>query len=194
VANPGAAWKVKEADGGYALFRISALTVAGTSAESITVEYRHQDSGGSLGDIETVDADLSSGAAYVDLGTGGTVSDSGCDWDVVLEPTFVIDFNDGCDAGSFPLDATEDFTALTTADDAPEYGGFLSVLSGAFPGTIDDASGVFWYNIEGNNRLWPTYNVFLVRVGTAVYKVQVTDYYNATGEGGHPTVRFQQIQ
>ena len=59
---------------------------------------------------------------------------------------------------------------------------------------VDDASGVFWYNIEGNNRLWPTFNVFLVEIGTAVYKVQVTDYYSATGASGFPTVRFEQLR
>jgi hypothetical protein len=194
VANPGAAWKVREADGGYALFRISELVMAGLAPSSITVEYRHQDSGGTLGSIGTVEVDLTGGSGYVDLGTGSVVTDNACDWDLVLTPMFVIAFNDGCDAGTFPLDATEDFTTITNADDAPEYGGFLSVLSGAFPSTIDDAGGIFWYDIEGNNRLWPTYNVFLVRVGADVYKVQVVDYYSATGEAGHPTVRFEQIQ
>ena len=106
----------------------------------------------------------------------------------------MIEFNDACGAGTFPLDPAEDFNALTSADDAPEYGGFLSTISGAFPGTIDDAGGVFRYNIEGNQRMWPTHNVFLVRAGSSVYKVQVVDYYSATGDSGFPTLRFEQIQ
>ena len=89
---------------------------------------------------------------------------------------------------------TEDFTALTTADDAPEYGAFLSVISGAIPNTIDSADGLFWYNLEENQWLWPTFNVFLVRKGGDVYKVQVTDYYSSTGASGFPTVRYEQIQ
>jgi hypothetical protein len=195
VANPGAAWKVRESGGGYALFRVSAMTLTPAMAlDSVTIEYRHHDAGADLGALGSLDVEVEAGPAYVDLASGAVVTESGCNWDLVVTPAFEIDFNDACDAGTFPLDPLEDFTTLTAADDAPEYGGFLSVLSGAIPGTTGDASGVFWYNIEGNNRLWPTYNVFLVQVGTAVYKVQVTDYYNSTGASGYPTVRFEQLR
>jgi len=194
VANSGAAWKLKEADGGFAAFRISELVMAGNALESVTVEYRRHDAGGSLGSAQTVEVDVSMGPGSVDLESGTVVTPSGCDWDLSVAPSFSIELNDGCDAGTFPLDASEDFTAITQADDAPEYGGFLSVISGAVPSTVDDAGGAFWYNIEGNNRLWPTFNVFLVRVGTDVYKVQIIDYYNDSGESGHPTVRFEQLR
>ena len=194
VANPGAAWKVQEADGGFSVFRVSELVMAGMTPSSITLEYRHQDAGGALGAIETVMVDLTMGPGWVDFASGATVAPVACGWDVTVTPFFTIEFNDACGAGTFPLDPTEDFTAMTTADDAPEYGAFLSAISGAFPGTIDDATGVFWYNIEGNQRMWPTHNVFLVRVDGAVYKVQIVDYYNATGDSGFPTVRFEQIQ
>ena len=68
------------------------------------------------------------------------------------------------------------------------------MISGAFPSTVDDASGVFWYNIRENSRMWPTYNVFLVRVDDQVYKVQITNYYDAAGASGHPTVRFLRLR
>ena len=194
VANPGAAWKVQEADGGFSLFRISELVMGGQTPSSITVEYRHQDAGGALGAANTVVVDLTMGPGFVDLSSGSVVAPIACDWDVTLTPFFTIEFNDGCGAGTFPLDPTEDFNALTAADDAPEYGAFLSAISGAFPGTIEGAGGVFWYNIEGNQRLWPTHNVFLVRVDAAIYKVQIVDYYSATGDSGFPTLRFEQIQ
>jgi len=194
VANPGAAWKVQEADGGFSLFRISDLVMGGQTPTSITVEYRHQDAEGTLGAAGTVVVDLTMGPGFVDLGSGSVVAPTACDWDLSLSPFFTIEFNDACGAGTFPLDPTDDFNALTTANDAPEYAGFLSAISGAFPGSIEGAGGVFWYNIEGNQRLWPTHNVFLVRVDAAIYKVQVVDYYSATGESGFPTLRFEQIQ
>lgn len=194
VANTGAAWKVRESNGGSSLLRVASLDMMGQAPLGVTLEYRHQDSGGTLGAVSTVDIDFAQGPGFVALAAGATVQPAGCNWDVSVSPSFSIDFNDDCGAGTFPLDATEDFTSLEQADDAPEYGGFLSVISGAIPSSVDDAGGVFWYNIEGNNRLWPTFNVFLVRVGTAVYKVQVIDYYNATGDSGFPTVRFQQLQ
>ena len=193
VANPGAAWRVREADGGYALFRIADLQLEGESLLSAVVEYRHQDADGTLGALSTATVDYTRGPNHLDFSSGSIVAPDGCNWDVVLTPFFTIDFNVDCDAGTFPVDPIEDFTALTTADDAPEYGPFLSVISGAIPNTTNSPEGLFWYGIEGT-RMWPTLNVFLVRDGEDVYKIQVTDYYNATGESGFPTVRYEQIR
>jgi hypothetical protein len=195
VANPGAAWRVQEAeDGSYSLFRIAVLEMAGNAPLSATVEYRHQPSGGTLGALSSVVVDYTSGPGHVDFSSGAVVAPDGCNWDVVLTPMFGIEFNAACDAGTFPVDGTEDFTGLTRADDAPEYAPFLSTISGAIPNTIDTPEGLFWYNLEENQRMWPTLNVFLVRDGEDVYKIQVTDYYNATGESGFPTVRYEQIR
>lgn len=194
VANPGAAWKIQEAEGGYAVFRISDLVMDGQAAETVTVEYRRAEAGGTLGDAATIDVDVTQGPGFVDLSSGATVAPAGCGWDLSIAPSFMIEVNSDCDAGTFPIDPTEDFMAITTGEDAPEYGAFLSAISGAIPGTVDDASGVFWYNIEGNNRMWPTFNVFLIRSGSAVYKVQVTDYYDVGGESGHVSFRFEQLQ
>ncbi len=197
VANTGAAWKVKEADGGSAIFRVSDMAIAGELLGSIQLEYRRHGAGGTLGAIQQVDVAFPPGPpapVFIDLETGTTVTPGGCNWDVSVAPFFVIDFNAGCSGGTFPLDATEDFTAITKADDAPKYAGFLSVISGAVPSSIEGAGGVFWYGIESANRLSPTFNVFLIEVGDAVYKFQVLDYYNASGESGHPTVRFEQLR
>jgi hypothetical protein len=195
VANPAAVWKVRESDGGYAVFRVSVLTMSGDDPQSVSIEYRHQaDAAGTLGSLGTVTADLTTGAKSIDFGTGAAVTPSGCNWDISVTPEFTIDFNGDCDAGSFPLDTSESFNGLTTASGAPEYGEFLAVLSGAFPATIGDATGLFWYSIAGDNRLSPTYNVFLVRVGTDVYKVQVLSYYSTTGVSGFPTFRFELLE
>ena len=42
--------------------------------------------------------------------------------------------------------------------------------------------------------MWPTYNVFLVRAGEEVYKVQIFDYYGANGQSGFPSVRFRRLR
>ena len=55
-------------------------------------------------------------------------------------------------------------------------------------------SGVFLYNLAGDNRLSPTFNIFLVKVGSSVYKLQVVSYYSTTGDAGHPTIRYEKIQ
>lgn len=195
VANPGAAWKVRESsDRGFALFRVSAIRMQGQRPLGVEIEYRRQDPGGALGASQTAVADLSRGPAFVGFAGADMPRPDSCDWDIGISPEFSILINGACGAGTFPLDATQDFTAQARADDAPDYADFLSVISGAFPPGVDDATGTFWYGIQENNRMWPTYNVFLVAAGPEVYKVQVFDYYNATGTSGFPSVRFQRLR
>jgi hypothetical protein len=195
VANPTEAWKVRLADGEHGVMRAVGLALG--PSVTATFEVRHQASGGSLGAIDSVTVDISAAAAFIDLETGSAVTPAGCNWDVQVMPLsgdLDVTVNDACSAGTFPLDVSEDFSAITAADDAPEYGAFLAVTAGAFPASFSGPEGVFWYNLDGSMRLFPTQNVFLVRVGTAVYKLQITDYYNQTGDSGFPTVRFEQIQ
>ena len=195
VANPGAAWKLRESSGrGFGVFRVTALEMEGQRPVGATVEYRRHDPNGTAGAAETLSVDLRRGPAFFSLADGPVMSPAGCGWDLGVTPDLSIEVNGDCGAGTFPLDAVEDFTAVERADDAPDYGAFLSAVSGAFPATVSDASGFFWYNIQENSRMWPTYNVFLVRVDQRVYKVQIIDYYDAGGESGHVTMRHQRLR
>ncbi len=193
--NPGVAWKVRESsERGYAIFRVTELQMQGPRPLGLTVEYRRQDPGGSLGSAQTVTADLSRGPAHVGFSGVERPQATSCDWDIGVSLEFSMLVNGSCGAGTFPLDAAEDFNAQAQADDAPEYADFLSVVPGAFPAGVSDADGFFWYGIQDNNRMWPTCNVFLVKVDQDVYKVQIFDYYNATGTSGFPSARFQRLR
>ncbi len=195
VADPRVAWKLRESSGrGYVLFRVVELRMEGQRPVGLTFEYRRHDPDGSLGPALTTGADLTRGPAYVGFAGAERPQATGCDWDIGVSPEFGVLVNGDCGAGTFPLDAAQDFNAQTRADDAPEYADFLAVISGAFPASVSDASGMFWYGIQNNNRMWPTYNVFLVRADEDIYKVQVRDYYNATGSSGFPSVRFQRLR
>ncbi len=201
VANPRAAWKMQESSNrGHAVFRVTSLVMEGERPIGGVVEYRHQDPGGALSDPRTIEASLARGPVYLAfadgqaLGPGQVQGPGACAWDIAATPALEIQVNADCGAGTFPLDPREDFTALAQADDAPTYGGFLAAISGTFPATVDDATGAFWYNIEGNRRMWPTYNVFLVRADQAVYKVQLPSYYDAAGTSAVLTVRYQQLR
>jgi hypothetical protein len=193
VANSGQAWKVRTAEGGHGLVRVVGM-VAPNALTSATVEVRYQAPGGTLAAPVEIEGNTSAGPAFYDIETGTTVTPAGCNWDFSFDPGYAVTFNEACDAGTFPLDAAADFTAVTVADDAPDYASFLSAIAGAFPSTFDAPEDVFWYNLEGNQRLWPTYNVFLVRKGGTVFKLQVLDYYDSTGASGYPTVRFEQLR
>ncbi|MCY3705717.1 MAG: HmuY family protein [Gammaproteobacteria bacterium] len=195
VADPRVAWKVRESSGrGHALFRVVELRMEGQRPLGLNIEYRRQDPGGTLGEPGIAGVDLTRGPAYVGFAGAERPQAESCDWDIGVSPEFGVLVNGNCGAGTFPLDAAQDFTTQTRADDAPEYADFLAVIAGAFPASVTDAGGIFWYGIQNNNRLWPTYNVFLVRVDQDVYKVQVHDYYSATGASGFPSVRFQRLR
>jgi HmuY protein len=194
-ADPSQAWKMDLGNDGYALFRVAALTLdgSGQALATVTFEWRLQGTTGTLGSIEQLTVDVSQGPAWVDFNTGASVASTGCAWDVTIGPSFLLDVNSACSVGTFPLDVTEDFTALTTADDAPDYGPFVSGIAGAVPSDFESNLSPFRYNLQGDNRLSPTFNVYLVQVGARVFKLQLIDYYSATGQSGFPTVRYAEI-
>lgn len=190
AADPRMAWKVRESSGrGHALFPVVALRMEAQRPLGLDIEFRRQDPGATLGPAALASVDLTRGPAYVGFEGAEHPEAASGDWDVAISPEFAVLVNGECGAGTFPLDATEDFTTETRADDAPEYADFLAAVSGSFPAGVSDADGVFWYGIQDSNRMWPTYNVFLVAVEQEVYKVQVHDYYSATGASGFPSLR-----
>jgi hypothetical protein len=202
VANVQAAWKVRRtAAGGFALVRFTGLTISGSTPQTavvstVTLEYRYQAPGGTLGPKQTATLSRVDGTPAIDLSTGAAVAAVGCGWDLRANADFSVTVNTACNVGTAPLDASESFDAATRADDALGYGAFLAGVSGAVPFTtaLDDPKGPFLYNLAGDNRLSPTYNIYLVKVGTAIYKVQLIGYYGATGSSGFPTIRYARIQ
>ena len=202
VANPQAAWKVRRtAGGGYAVVRVTGLTMAGASQQTatlstVTVESRYQAAGGTLGAKHTVTLSLTGGTPAIDLSTGTAVAGTGCGWDLKANVDFSLTANTGCNVGTAPLDVSESFDGATRGDDALGYGGFLAGLSGAVPFTsaLNNPRGPFLYNLAGDNRLSPTYNIYIVKVGTAIYKIQLIGYYGATGLSGYPTIRYARMR
>lgn len=196
------AWKLRRtAGGGHAVFRTSALTLSGSNPQTaelatVTIQWRYQPAGGTLGAAQ--EATLATGAANpaLDLAAGTLGPATGCGWDIQANPDFTLVVNSACNVGTFPLDASQQFDALTQAGDALQYGAFLAGLSGAVPFTtsLDNPLGPFLYNLAGDNRLSPTFNTYLITVGDAVYKVQLIGYYSATGASGHPTLRFARVR
>lgn len=195
VANPQAAWKLQRAGaGGYALVRVARMVATQTTLDSVTFEWRLADQNGDLGSAAQLTVGTTGGLNAVDLGTGTAVAATGCGWDVSAEVTFLVSVSGGCGTGTFPLDASESFPTVTRADDAPAYGAFLARVSGPIPSSFSVATAPFLYDLAGDQRLSPTFNIYLIKVGTAVYKVQLTGYYSDTGASGYPTVRYARIR
>ncbi len=194
-ANPVAYWLVRTANGGYADMRITAIayTPAGVLT-SITVESRIQ-SGNTLGAVQQVTVPVAGATAAISLVNNAAANPSGCNWDFQVDAqTWAITVNTGCSVGTFPGPASPAFANATAATGAPQYGAFLSGIAGAIPNAYNANTDPFRYNLQGNNRLSPTFNIWLLQVGTSVYKLQVINYYSETGASGYPTIRYARIK
>jgi hypothetical protein len=155
---------------------------------------------------DSITVDASAGWAAVRFGDPAVqvaVSDlaSSDAWDIAFNATSVM--LNGGDAGPGEVsgycvcqNAAATDEALTNMTPASELADFLSVTSAQVPSDADAFGEVFaaskWYryNLEGEHQIWPTYDVYLIRRGGVVYKVQITGYYSATGAARHITFRY----
>jgi hypothetical protein len=189
TAESDQAWLVRLQDGtSYAKLRV--VSLAGPTAEhagEVTLEYAVQPTAESAFEpVQTVTLDASS-LVSLDLNTGSVAPAEG-EWDVSLEG-FDLRINGGV-SGSGGAGATpspEPFEAVTTA----------AVDSRAYQ--VDVFAGVFgshpWYkyNLTGENIIHPTFDVYLIKRGDDVYKVQLIDYYSPAGDPRHISFRYAKL-
>lgn len=196
AANPGLSWIVRKGSANVILgkFRVTAITGAtATAAGTVTFEYALQPaSGAAFGAATTRTVTVTTATTYFDL-TAGAVS-SAAAWDLAFTG-YTIKVNGGVSgtAGvmAVPDNATP-FTAITAA---------YAATAPAQAYRTDEFGGVFtanrWYqyNITGtDNQIWPTYNVYLLKKGRAVYKVQLTGYYGTNGASRQITLRYRRLR
>lgn len=79
-----------------------------------------------------------------------------------------------------------DFQAVTAAD--------IPTAEGEWHPASIAASPWYRYNIAMRHLIWPTYNVYLVKRGEDVYKVQVIGYYGEDGTPRQVTVRYAEVE
>ncbi len=194
TANTAAWWKVRTATGGFALMRVTAIAFTGRALSSVTFEARVQ-SGATLAAPTPFTVAVGTSPVSVSLASGGAVTAAGCNWDVLISPAvYEISVNTACNVGTYPGTATPGFAGTTSASDAPEYAAYLSTLTGPIPNNIEDIGGPFRYDLNADQRLSPTFNTYLIRNGTKIYKLQVIGYYGTSGSGGFPTLRYARIR
>jgi hypothetical protein len=191
AADPTRTYLVRLRDSlSYAKVRVVGLAApTATSPAAVTLEFAVQASAaGALGAAQTLEVDLSTpGIKRVDL-AAGAVTTSETAWDLALEG-FDIRVNGGVSGpgkGGAAL-ATTAFDETTTAVTAANAYR-TDVYAGVFA-----AHRYYRYNIAGDHRISPTFDVYLVRRGSATYKLQVTGYYNGTGEARHIAFRWKRI-
>ncbi len=179
----------------YGKFRVTNITGAtATSAGGVTFEYTMQAvSNGTLPEVRTATVTVGATPVYFDL-VGGAVSSAAGTWDIRFEG-FLIRANSGASGGSGHL--------VAPPQDAP-FGSLDLAALRALPNSVfgqDALGGPFgarpWYkyNVTGTDlQIWPNFNVYLVKKGTAVYKVQLTGYYDVAGKARVISVRSARLR
>ncbi|MQA89952.1 MAG: hypothetical protein GEU90_06935 [Gemmatimonas sp.] len=81
--------------------------------------------------------------------------------------------------------ALADFESVGTAD--------LPTDPGAWDGGVFDTNPWYRYNLAGQHLIWPTYDVFLIKRGDEVYKIQFVDFYTPDGEPRNLTIRYAKL-
>ena len=189
-------WIIRRSTGGVILgkFRVTGISGAtATSAGNVTVEYAIQPSADApFGAVETRTLDLSAGPVYLDLATGPVPATSA--WDLRFSG-YDIQTNGGVSGTggvSALIDESTAFKEITA-----QYASFAPAVayrSDSFGGVFA-ASPWYQYNITGtDNQIWPNFNVYLIRRGDDVFKVQITSYYDLAGKARQITVRSVQLQ
>ncbi len=191
AAAPERVWYVRTASGD-AFAKLHVIDIADptrTHVGQVTVEFAVQLSAGAeFEPAQAVVLDALTGAVDLDLETASIVEGSD-DWDIRLSG-FEIRVNGGVsgDGQAGAVLAGEDFEAITDASNAP-----ASVYAPDKFGGVFTEHRWYRYNLEGNHQIWPTFDVFLVRTGDDVYKIQLINYYGPTGDSRQITLRYVRL-
>lgn len=155
----------------------------------------------------TITVDASAGWAYVSLADSAVVTpapaaEASTAWDIGFSVTSVAINGGSAGPGGVSVhcicqnasSTNSQFLAMTAQSEKGDFDAVTEVPAGAAFAT-DVFANQRWYryNLAGDNRVSPTFDVYLVKRGTAVYKLQITDYYSATGQPRHISFRYQQI-
>jgi hypothetical protein len=155
----------------------------------------------------TIVVDASINTAYVSLGETATLvappdPATSTAWDLsFFSTTIALNATAGVTAYCFCANEALTGEQVMAATATSQLSAFEARTSADVPATTAFTTDVFtahkWYryNITGtDNQIWPVFNTYLVKRGTAVYKVQVTSYYNAAAAPRHLTIRYARIQ
>jgi hypothetical protein len=192
AADPNRSFLVREGTTAAVFTKLRVTQLEGptsTSPGRVTIEYASQTTaGGAFGAARTSTVNVGSGRTYFDL-TSGAITDA-ANWDIAFDG-YAIRVNGG-------VSGNGTIRALTMT--TPPFGAVTATLAASVPAnvyTADSYSGTFglkpWYryNITGtDNQIWPTYDVYLVRRGSDVFKVQLVGYYDTGGRSRQITVRY----
>lgn len=156
----------------------------------------------------TVDA--STAWAYVDLAAGAVVpqtdAKTSSTWDIGFNATSVA-VNGGtngpagvtayciCQNAAASADRILAMTPTGEASDFTEVSAAtIPTATAAWSADAFTTNRWYRYNLAGDNKISPTFDVYLVKRGARVYKLQIVNYYGPAGETRRITFRYAAIQ
>jgi hypothetical protein len=177
-------------DTSFAKLRVISLaSPSAADAGTVRIEYAVQvNAAAAFGAVDTIDLPAA-GPTMVDLNAGATVT-SGTGWDLKVSGWHVL--ANGGVSGSGKVGVYADTTAFANVTTAvlPAQAYASDAFGGVFAG-----SPWYRYNIDASapNHIHPTFNVYLLKRGAEVNKVQLIDYYGPAGETRRITFRFARL-
>lgn len=182
----------------------SSLTAAACSGGEITTPTDPPVAG-------TLTVDASTGWVHVSLAAEGTVA--------VEEPTASDAWDIGFSATSVQLNggtagpggvvgycicqnagaSDAEILAMTPTSELGDFEAVTAATVDAATLTAGASAEAFtthpWYkyNLAGDHYISPTFNVYLVKRGTRLYKLQLINYYGPAGESRRITFRYAQL-
>lgn len=178
--------------------KLQVTAIAGATATrpgSVTIRWAVQPSSGTepFAAAQTQTFTLGSAPVYVNLITGTTVSSASGDWHIAFDG-WRIRANSGA-SGTGTV-------SVTFADSTP-----FEVMSATIARSVpivafarDGFAGAFsqpdrqWEYVASSNTVFATYDIYLLRRGETVFKVQFPSYYDAQGQSRRITVRYQRLR
>ncbi len=196
AADPARAWIIRTGSSNVILAKFHVTGLSGATAAdagSVTFEYAIQPSPGApFGPTQSATVDVHAGTVSFNLSSGAETT--GQDWDLRFTDYDIL-VNGGV-SGSGTVSAVVDNSTpyaqidAAYAATAPPQAYRADAYSGVFA-----ASPWYRYNITGtDNQIWPTFNVYLVRRGNEVFKVQLTSYYGTSGASRQITMKYARLR
>src|SRR5688500_3246823 len=161
--------------------------------------------------VEQLTVDASTGWAHVDLSRRLVVPQTDAarstTWDIGFNATNVVVNGGAAGPGGVTVyclcenaNATSAEILAMTAE--AQAGAFervtlASVPAPTAPGWSSETFATrrwYRYNLAGDNRVSPTFDVYIVRRGADVYKLQVVGYYGPAGETRRITFRYAALE
>lgn len=197
TANTTRSWIVRRGSTAITLGKLRVTSVGNASAQNAGVigfEFAVQPTVGMpFGSVTQASVDVRQGPVYYDLTNKVTTTATGT-WDLRFAG-FEVRTNGGVSGTG---------TVMTVVDNTTPFASIDAAYAATAPVVAykrDAYSGVFvakpWYkyNITGtDNQIWPLFNVYLVKRGTEVYKVQLTSYYSTAGTSRQVTIRSARLR